>query len=378
MEAALSYTELSTAYADGVRSLMAPLAAPGEAIERGAPTPRPTADQAEALAPISAQLTLAAAPRLEQDDPQVRALAANQLLAKAITDLEISRLLLQAAEDEEAGISPATPGAAERTGGISPDLQDRLALIQGLGSMLPPAVDRSVESQTDPARARQELVLAASDTLKLIRTRAAKTGQTAITGLLAMGATELAQAAGVVGLDIASALGQAEKITRLYNLMREFALNAYESVLTALGPAIAQTAANKVLDWINDVLQGEQFGNLVEKLYETKVAQAEIEQRAKTSQTGIEKVAAARAALDALEASHKKQCDLADKLAQGLKWLAVVPIAALPQGQVLRAAAFIVLAAFVILSGADYVDAPRLKLIQRVPGVRIITEAGLM
>lgn len=377
MEANLSYEELAAAYVDGVRGLLAPAAAPPGGAERGAAAPRPTADQAEALAPVSAQLIVAAASRLENDDPQVRALAANQLLAKALTDLEISALLLQAAEDEEAGIAPAVAGPTERGGSLSPDLQDCLALIKGEVTAGPPVVDRSGRSSTDPVKARQELALAAGDSLDLIRKRAAKTGQAAIAGLLAMGATELTQAAGVVGLDIATALGQAEKVTRLYALVREFALNTYESILAALGPAIAESAASKVLGWVNDVLQGEQFSVLLDKLYETAAAQAEIEKRAQTSQAGVEKVAAAQDALEALEASHKKQCDLADKLAQGLKWIAIVPVAALPQGQVLRAAAFIVLAAFVILSGADYVDAPRLKLINRVPGVRLVTETGL-
>lgn len=377
MEANLSYEELALAYTDGVRNLLAPTVTPLTEVERGAAAPRPTADQAEALAPVSAQLTLAAAARLEQDDPKVRALAANQLLAKAITDLEISALLFQAAEDEEASLPPAASGSAERSGGLSPDSQDRLALILSEASAAPPVVERSGSGSTDPGTARHELAQAAGDTLELIRKRSAKTGQAVIAGLLAMSAAELAQAAGVVGFDIAVRLGQAEKVTRLYNMMREFALNTYDSILAALGPAIAQTAAIKVLDWVNDVLQGEQFGALLEKLYETTAAKAEIEQRAQASQAGIEKIASAQEALRALEASQKKGCDLADKLTQGLKWLAVVPAAALPQGQVLRAAAFIVLAAFVILSGADYVDAPRLKLINRVPGVLEVTETGL-
>lgn len=377
MEANLSYAELAQAYADGVRGLMMPGAAAPGAAERGEAPPHPTADQAEALAPVSAQLIRAAATRLEDEDPQVRLLAASQLLAKAATDLEITALLLQAAEDEEAGILPAAPGAAERSVSLSTELQDRLDLITGKVSIGLPAIDRSGRAPTDPAKARLELVQAADDSLDLIRKRAAKTGQAAITGLLAMGAAELAQAAGVVGLNIATALGQAQAVTRLYTMVREFALSTYESLLAALGPAIAQTAASKVLGWANDVLQGEQFGVLLDKLYETAATQAEIEQRAQISQAGVEKTTAAQDALMALEANHKKQCDLADKLNQGLKWLAVIPAAALPQGQVLRAAAFIVLAAYVILSGADYVDAPRLKLIDRVPGVRVVTEVGL-
>ncbi len=292
MEANPTYGELAAAYVEGVRGLLAPTpAAPGVA-ERGEAAPRLAADQAENLAAISTQLTTAAALRLEEEQEEDRTQAALGLLAKATTDLEISAALLLAAEDEEAGMAPSVPGAGERSFGRSADLEERLALILGQKSALPPAIDRSAPTlPADPAKARQALALAASDALDLIRQRSAKTGQAAIGGLLTIGALELAHAAGVVGLNIATALGQAEKVTRLYTLFREFAINAYDSILALMGPGIAKVAATKVVEWVNDILQGEQFGVLLEKLYETDLAREDLAQRLQTSQAGSDKVA---------------------------------------------------------------------------------------
>lgn len=373
----LLYTQLAAAYAEGARSLLAPMAAAPGAAERGAAAPQPTAEKAETLAPISVQLTGAAAARLEDDNPDERVLASSQLLAKALTDLEISAALLQAAEDEEAGLPRAAPGAIERSGGLSSDLESRLLLIRGLEATTPPALERSPRSPLDPAKARTELFVTASNALDLIRDRSAKTGQAAVAGLIGMGVAEVAAAAGVVGLDIATALGQAEKVTRLYTLFRQFALNAYESILALLGPTIAKAAASKVVEWVSDVLQGEQFAKLLERLYETEGTRAALEQQVQSSQAGAEQAAEVRKAVEALSARQQQQTGLAEKLIRGLGFLAAVPATALPQGQVLRAAAYILLAAFVILSGADYVDAPKLKLIDRVPGVRKVVEAAL-
>jgi hypothetical protein len=125
------------------------------------------------------------------------------------------------------------------------------------------------------------------------------------------------------------------------------------------------------------VLQGEQLEKLLETIYETKRAADDLEQRAQNSQAPAEQVAVAKAALTTLMERHKKQSDLTANLAMGLSWLGAVPAAALPQGQVLRAALFILLAAFVIFSGADYVDAPKLKLIDRVEGIRKVVEEAL-
>jgi hypothetical protein len=225
--------------------------------------------------------------------------------------------------------------------------------------------------------ARTQLSQSVEDTLDLVRERAARTGQAAVSGLLTLGLAEIARAAGLVGMDIAQALGQAEKVTRLYHLFRQFALSAYDSLAALLGPTLAQTAAQQVLAWVNDVAQGEQFGQLLEKLYETQQTAQHLSQVATASQASLEKFVAAIQSVDGLNDKYQQQIGLVDRLLRGLRLLGGVPAAALPQGRLLLAAAFIVLVGYVILAGADFVDARRLRLLNRVPGVRQVVETNL-
>ena len=54
-----------------------------------------------------------------------------------------------------------------------------------------------------------------------------------------------------------------------------------------------------------------------------------------------------------------------------------MPAAVLPFGTAIMAAVYIVLCAYVVLTGADYVDSERFKLLNRFPGIRQVVEANL-
>jgi hypothetical protein len=372
-----TYRAAAQAYADGVRVLFAPSGAPtGERGGQGPASPEELAGQAERLAPLSAELTRAASVRLTDADPAVRAQASAQLLTKALTDLEISAHLLQAAEDEEDGLAWTGGEGTERSAGGLGATEERLSILlgeveAGQGS----EVERG--GPRDLPTARVALSNAVEDALDLISQRASKTGQAALGGLLGLGVAQVAQAAGVVGLDIARSLGQAEKVTRLYNLFRDFAVKAYDSLIALLGEQLAQTAAQKVVEWFEQIKEGEQFAKLLEQLYETQRTGQELGQLVAQSPADLVKFTAATQHVDGLEASFARQIDLSEKLLQGLKYLSFVPAAALPQGRLLMAAAYIVLGAYVVLAGGDYVDARRLERLGRVPGVRQVVEGQL-
>jgi hypothetical protein len=189
--------------------------------------------------------------------------------------------------------------------------------------------------------------------------------------------SEVASAAGIVGMDIATKIGVGAQVTRLVGLFREFALNAYNSLAELLGPGIAKLAAQQVVTWVSDVVQGEQFGKLLDRLYETAQTTQQVGQVATASQAELDKFVAAIQGVDALSGQYGQQIGLIEKLLQGLRLFGSVPAAALPYGRLLLAAAYIVLAAYVILAGADLVDAPKLKGLDRVPGVCKIVESNL-
>jgi hypothetical protein len=373
-----TYQAAALAYADGVRVLFAPSGAPtGERGGWGPASPGELADQAERLAPLSAELTQAASARLTDADPAVRARASTQLLAKALTDLEIGLYLLQAAEDEEHRIAwVGGPGTERSRGGLGATFE-RLDLLLGEGEAIPAAVERGEQVPRNVRAARVMLSDAIADALDLISERASKTGQAALSGLLGLGGGEVAQVAGAVGMDFAQALGQADKVTRLYDLFRDFALKVYDSLVALLGQQLAQTAAQRVVEWFEEFKEGEQFAKLLERLYETDQTHRDLSRLVAESRANLESFTAAIQRVDGLDAAFGQQADLAEKLLRGLKVLALVPAAALPQGRLLMAAAYVVLGAYVVLAGGDYVDARRLERLGRVLGVRQVVEGQL-
>jgi hypothetical protein len=382
----LSYQDAARAYTAGVQTFFTlPIASTTREItergEAGAVPADTLAIQAQQLVPLSADFTRAAAAQLDAPDPMVRADTAAQLLTKALTDLQISAQLLQAAMDEEAG-PPATRGAAIERGlsiTIPADLEENLRFLLNEPGAVPLPAERGVASfPTDVPAARVQLAQLSDDTLASIRDRAGKTGQTAISGLLVLGVAEVAQAAGVVGLEIADALGVGVNVTHLFSLFREFALSAYNSLVALLGPTLAKTAAQQVLAWVNDVVQGEKFARLLDKLYETGNTGQNIQQEVNASQAVLEKFVAAIQGVDALGGKFGQQIGTVDKLLKGLRLFGAAPTTVVPQGKLLMAAAYLVIGGYVVLAGADFVDAPNLRWLDRVPGVRRVVETNLV
>jgi len=369
--------EVAGAYAADVRALFTP--APRAVGARTTRSTRSAAlvERAAALAPRSADLTRVLSAGLAAPDPTERVQAATQLLAKAVTDLQISAYLLDAAPKTTRASRAVARGGNELAEFASGDLEENLALLAGEA----PAALRGVRAVALPAdlpAAREQLAALVTATLALIETRAAKTGQAALSGLLALGLGHVAQAAGVVGLDIAQALGVGERVTRIYTLVREFALSAYNAVVALCGPLIAQTAAQQALAWLNDVAAGQQFAKLLEQLYETKLTGEQLGKLAAESQVGLGGFAVALQGVDGLRTSFGEQLALVDRLLQGFRLFGGAAASAIPQATVLMAAAYLVIAGYAILTGADYVDAARLKFLNRVPGVRQIVVVNLL
>ncbi len=384
------YSAAAQAYASGARSILAPTGAPTG--ERGSSEPlsrsgAELAERAEALYPHSVELTRAAESeeRLGHPDPAVRTQTAAGLLAKALTDLEIgARLYIAAAdeeEDEEASAGDSRSGArAER--GISQvadaELEANLRLILGeTAAEGPKRGERGRRTLRDADDGRGRLAEVVGDALALISERAAKTGQSALGGLLGLGAAEIAQAAGMVGMDVARAFGLAEKVSRLYTICRSFIAQAFESLVALLGLGVAQTAAGKVVEWVGELKDGKLLDDLLARMYDTERTASYLSERIESSQADLDAYSRTIETVENLDDDYARQLGLSEKLLKGLRFIAFVPAAALPQGRLILAATYTVLAAYVILAGADYLDAERLKLLDRTPGVRQAVELGL-
>lgn len=394
-----AYADSVRAYAEGVRAFFAPGVMPEIVTGRerfgggaGAVSVAELTQRAEALAPLSAELTAAAAAQLDAAEAATALQASVSLLAKALTDLEVSRALLRA---EEAAL--ALEGAPDMLGRPVAEversaplarpahLDETLGLLLGGGETLArEALAGALEAErgaTLPktvAAARTQLAGDAETALLLIRDRAASAGWEALGGIAGMGLSQLTQAAGLVGMEVAELLGQAAQVTRLVELVRGFLGEAVRSLQALLGPAVLQAVGGQVVDWLKDAATEKKFARLLERLYTTEPAAKALATLIQASPADLEHFIAALQGVETLALAYRKQVALVDKILKALKQLRVLLVGMLPQGVLVFVAVYMLIGGYVVLAGGDYVDAERLKRIDRVPGVRKVVETKLV
>lgn len=392
MSTPTDYFNLAEAYAEGVRSLLEPPALPGDATERAAAVlpPEQLADRAERLLPVSVGLNGVASARLNDADPTERADAEVKLLAKAATDLEVAMMLLDAAESEREGAR--APEAASRQsldragGGNSPSVEENLSALLGRpAAAIPLVAERSSSvAAEDVEDARAESLTQVRDTLELVTRRAARSGKASLGGLIGLGAMNLAGAVGAAGQGLANVLGVGETVGRWYNLVRSYAVNAYEAVMALLGSA-AQAVSQKVVEWVNELTgkwtselkDGKLLGKWLEKLYETEATMSAVSELVTRSTADPAKFVTVAEEAKRLRESYEQQIKWADKVLEWVPRLSGPVMLALPHGTLIVAVLYVALGGYVIVAGADYVDAPRVSFLNRVPGVRQVAELSL-
>ena len=372
------YRELAHTYVEGVRELLAPSP---EVTVRGVPPPAPSPDEvaemAARLAPVSAELTEVARERLDAADPQDRIAAENALLAKALTDLQVCVHLLHLAMAEEGDEEAFARGDVSGEESLDlADLEARCEIIIGAETTGPVRV-RGADLPQDVFQARAQLNQSVAQTLEAITQRTGDLSQSTFAGLLALGGAELARAVQLIGLDVAEMLGQADKITRLYEAFREFVLRTYETLLALLGQQVLHGIAQQVITWLNQVQRGPQIYEWLAKLYETPTIRREVTGLVAQSQAELPRYLDALQEVQTLDESHRQRAELIEKLVRGLKFFSSVPAVALPQGRLFMAATYVILTAYIVLTGADYLDAERLRFLDRVPGVPQVVKTHL-
>lgn len=394
-----AYADSVRAYAEGVRAFFAPGVMPEIVTGRerfgggaGAVSVAELTQRAEALAPLSAELTAAAAAQLDAAEAATALQASVSLLAKALTDLEVSRALLRAEEEalalEGAPDMLGRPVAeVERSAPLArpAHLDETLGLLLGGGETLAREtlagaleVERGATPPKTVAAARTQLAGDAETALLLIRDRAASAGWEALGGIAGMGLGQLTQAAGLVGMEVAELLGQAAQVTRLVELVRGFLGEAVRSLQALLGPAVLQAVGGQVVDWLKDAATEKKFARLLERLYTTEPAAKALATLIQASPADLEHFIAALQGVETLALAYRKQVALVDKILKALKQLRVLLVGMLPQGVLVFVAVYMLIGGYVVLAGGDYVDAERLKRIDRVPGVRKVVETKLV
>jgi hypothetical protein len=358
--------------------LLAPAGGPtGERGVVSPAAPEEVATQAERLGALSADLTQSAAALVTDADPKVRVDAAAKLLAKSIVDLQVSAYLFDAHEDELAGGAASRERRGERSSAGLGATQEYLDILLGREDGHSVTREGGEPIPPDLATARVELSDSITDALARISERASKTGQDALSGTLGLSLAELAHATAFLGMDIAQALGVGAQVTRLYQLFRSFVINSYQSVLAVFGQQLAQTAAREALEWFKEFREGKHFQELLEKAYQTQKTRQELTPLVSKSQAELGSFVVAIRGVEDLSKSYGRQADLAGKLNKALKYIALVPVATLPNGQLVLAAFYLLIGSYAVIAGADFVSAPHLRLFGRFPGVRETVDHNL-
>jgi hypothetical protein len=376
------------AYADGVRTLLGPSRpsmkeqeAKDRRGEERSVVQKPAsyadlAKKAEDLSGVSDNLGKMIAAQLSASDPALRVKGSTRMLAKALADLEISGQLLQAAMDEEQKIRFEKSRGAERSVAGIGVTAEYLDILLDAGKAIPREAERG-EGPHNIKDARTMLSTSLDDSLSLISDRASKTAKSAVEGLGGLGAGELAKTAGALGMSIAGLLGQAEKVSRLYDLFRSFVSKVYDALAALVGESLMQKAGQKVLEWVNEFKGGKFFPEILEDLYQTKLTKKELNTLVDDSMAALHKFISAIEAVEGLKAGYGSQVKLVEKLIKGLKFIGGLSDVIIPQGKLILAAAYIGLGGYIILAGADYVDSPKIRWLDRVAGVRRVVETKL-
>lgn len=424
-----NYTELAKQYAEGVLALMMPMSTQATHVsQRGITIAsyQAVATQARQLLAVSTQLTAAAAERLTSSNPQLRVEIQLQMLAKALTDIALSQQLLDAAEDEKVGIGPQVAGAS-RTASLF-DVNGYLKVVvngfaaqggsrgasrgsaaynafastPGFGPANPapdyayapvgaptigfdgaavlesPAMIGETSAQAEVNSAKYSLSDAVGETLSTVIDQTSVQGQAAFRGLVSIGLFNLGKAAAVVGADIAKYLGYGAEVSDLYRLVNEYVGRAHETILTLLGRELSGLAIEKALDFFNTLKDGSLLGELLEKLYETRKTRDDLAQVVQQSAADLPSYAKAAEGLAQLREQFGGIMDFVGKLIKGLRFVGMIPAAAMPQAQLVMSASHAVLFTYIILAGADFADSQRIKMLNRVPGVRDLITTNLL
>ncbi len=79
----------------------------------------------------------------------------------------------------------------------------------------------------------------------------------------------------------------------------------------------------------------------------------------------------------ALNEGFRRKTGLVERILPKIRYVGMIPLGALPQGQLLVGATYIALGAYVLFPAGDYVDFTEIRFLDRVPGLRRVVEADL-
>jgi hypothetical protein len=369
------YQAAVAAYADELLGLFASEPAESRSAEPQAASAETLAERADRLAGLSADLLDQTTPLLSDDDPTVRLGAEQSLLAQAVASLRVAEGLMAAEVAEE--------DAETRSAAVLPEpagFDDLLALLQApldsVGGAV--AAEPALTRGRAPQASRDDLLQAAGDAIDQVLSGVGAFGKDAIAGLLGLDTALLKQAAQLISGELAELVAKlGEQASLLVAKAVRFLLQAYDSLLAALGQDAASALRQQVAGWLEQVQQGDSVAQLIGAALQADAVRAQVADLVAASQASAEVMGQTEASVEALPGSFNARTKLAGQILAGIAVLKRIPATRLPMVEVATAAVYLGLLGFVVYTGSDYVDAPRLERIGRVPGVLQVVETGV-
>ncbi len=369
------YQAAVAAYADELRSLFAPEPAESRSAEPHAASAEMLAERAERLAGLSGDLLDQTTPLLGDDDPAVRLGAEQSLLAQAVASLRVAEGLMavDAAEEIAGARSAGSPPEAAGFADLLALMETPLDAVGGDVSA-EPALTRGRAPQASP----DDLIAAAGDAIDQVLAGVGSFSKDTLAGLLGLDTALLKQAAQLISGELAELVAKlGQQASLLVAKAARFLLQAYDSLLAALGQDAASALRQQAAAWIEQIQQGDSVAQLIGAALHADAVQARVAELVTASQASQDVLGQTQANVQALPGSFQARTRLAGQLLAGIAVLKRIPAARLPMVELATAAVYITLLGFVVYTGSDYVDAPRLERIGRVPGVLHVVQTGL-
>ena len=367
------YRTAAASYAAGMRTLFAPSQESTRSAIRVASQDE-LSDRADTLVAQSATLIEQTTTYLQADDMATRLGAEQSLLAQAAASLRAADGLLALADEGDSEATRSAGAPRQPTG-----FDDLLAMIDGsldeIGAQVEPQPEMTRGgASTTPG----ELIETTSETMEQVVATVGTFTRGTVASLVGLDPALLKQAAGMLGSELAAAVTKlGENVSRLVSKAVAFIVQAYDSLLAALGQDAASALRQQAAQWVEDLQQGEALTELAGALYQTDDTKARVARLVEDSGAPGPVLGKTQADVEALSPGFESRIKLAGQIRAGLGLLKFIPAAKGPL-ELATGVLYLALLGYVIVAGADYVDAPRLARIGRVPGVLETVQAGLV
>jgi histone H3/H4 len=306
-----------------------------------------------------------------------RQLAQLQLLAAAAIDLHLASDLVRRA-DEGPDLDVAERGAS--VPGAIIELQEVLNASPegGIAALVASQVERG--GPASPAAARKALQEAVETALEDIKDDAALVGQATFANLMQLPVPAVKDAANIVLAELLTRLG--EGVSKLLSKAVVLVTQAIDKILKAIGHDVENEARQQAAKWIEDLQKGTLFEVLVDRIYEIKRIQDELDQKLEAASADLpaERFNQASEKISELVKAFEKQKKTIEWLLHGLAWARPWVMALTPWGPVGLTAGYVLTIGYIVYSGGDYIDwyrAGSQQWLDRVPGVRSVVAQAL-